>query len=105
MHLAHYLGLLHRAQINLADAFRQVGGAHADDVDVFHISHRLASQCDQHAEQLKPFAERYSEEAPDEPDRLHSVLFRAAAPAVWAYYAICMICTSWLPSVTSRGLL
>ena len=24
MHLAHYLGLLHRAQTNLADAFRQV---------------------------------------------------------------------------------
>jgi hypothetical protein len=31
--------------------------------------------CDRHAELLHPFAERYSQEAPEEPDRLHSVLF------------------------------
>jgi hypothetical protein len=32
--------------------------------------------CDEHAQRLHPFAERYSEEAPTEPDRLHSELFR-----------------------------
>lgn len=31
-----------------------------------------ASVCDRHAELLHPFARRYAEEAPDEPDRLHS---------------------------------
>ncbi len=75
MHLAHYLGLLHRAQSNLADAFRQVGEAHADEPDVFHLCHQQAGVCDRHAGLLEPFARRYSEEAPDEPERLHSELF------------------------------
>ena len=76
MHLAHYLGLLHRAQVELGKAFREVGDAHADEVDVFHLARTLADQCDRHAEQLAPFAARYGEDAPDEPERLHSELFR-----------------------------
>jgi hypothetical protein len=75
MHLAHYLGLLHRAQVNLADAFRQVAEAHAAEPDIFHLCRQQALVCDRHAELLHPFAERYSQEAPEEPDRLHSVLF------------------------------
>ncbi|MFC7272864.1 hypothetical protein ACFQS1_02630 [Paractinoplanes rhizophilus] len=76
MHLAHYLGLLHRAQNTLADAFREVAGAHAEEADVVSICTRQASRCDERAEALKPFADRYAEEAPDEPERLHSELFR-----------------------------
>jgi hypothetical protein len=76
VHLAHYLGLLHRAQINLADAFRQIADAHGDEPDVAHLCRRLAVECDEHARRLHPFAERYSEDAPTEPDRLHSELFR-----------------------------
>jgi len=76
MHVAHYLGLLHKAQVDLARAFREVGEGHADEVDVFHTCERLAKQCDGHAERLAPFAERYGEEAPDEPDRLYSELFQ-----------------------------
>jgi len=76
MHLAHYLGLLHRAQLNLADAFREVAAAHEDEPDVSHLCRKLAAECDDHATQLAPFAERYGEHAPDEPDRLHSELFR-----------------------------
>ncbi|MBQ0904208.1 hypothetical protein [Micromonospora sp. U21] len=75
MHLAHYLGLLHRAQVNLADAFRQVAEAHADEPDIQHLCQQQAQRCDAHAERLQPFAARYAEEAPDEPDRLHSQLF------------------------------
>ncbi|BEL04151.1 hypothetical protein Q0Z83_023420 [Actinoplanes sichuanensis] len=75
MHLAHYLGLLHRSQTNLADAFRQVADAHAAEPDVLHLCRRQATICDRHAELLKPFAHRYAEDAPDEPDRLHSQLF------------------------------
>jgi hypothetical protein len=74
--LAHYIGLLHRAQLNLADAFREVAGAHGDEPDVSHLCRKLAAECDDHATQLAPFAERYGEDAPDEPDRLHSELFR-----------------------------
>ncbi len=76
MHLAHYLGLLHRAQINLAEAFRQVADAHGEEPDIFHLCGQQAQRCDTHADLLRPFAERYSEEAPREPDRLHSELFR-----------------------------
>jgi hypothetical protein len=76
VHLAHYLGLLHQAQLNLAEAFRQVADAHGDEPDVAHLCERQAQVCDQHAERLRPFAQRYSEEAPQEPDRLHSELFR-----------------------------
>ena len=75
MHLAHYLGLLHRSQTELADAFRQVAGAHADEPDVFHLCQQQAKVCDRHADLLEPFARRYSEDAPDEPERLHSELF------------------------------
>jgi hypothetical protein len=75
MHLAHFLGLLHRSQEELGKAFREVGEAHRDEHDVFHQCQRLARQCDRHAEALAPFAERYGEEAPDEPERLHSTLF------------------------------
>ena|SRR6266498_1671102 len=75
MHLAHYLGLLHRSQNELARAFREIGRGHPDEPDVFHICERLAAQCDDHARHLEPFARRYSEEALDEPERLHSELF------------------------------
>jgi hypothetical protein len=76
LHLAHYLGLLHRAQLNLADAFREVAEAHGDEADVVTICRKLAAECDDHAGQLGPFADRYGEDAPSEPDRLHSELFR-----------------------------
>jgi hypothetical protein len=78
MHVAHYLGLLHQAEANLADAYRQVGAAHAEEADVFHLTGRLAAQCEQHVARLGPFVERYAEEAPDEPERLHADLFAGA---------------------------
>jgi hypothetical protein len=77
-HLAHYLGLLHKAQGNLADAFREVAEGHRDEADVFHICQTLARECDRHAEALAPFVECYGEEAPDEPDRLHAEIFHGA---------------------------
>ncbi|MBW4716890.1 hypothetical protein [Saccharothrix obliqua] len=76
MHLAHYLGLLHRAQLTLGDAFREVGAAHGDEPDVAEQCARQARRCDRHARDLEPFARRYAEDAPDEPERLHSELFR-----------------------------
>ena len=93
MHLAHYLGLLHRAQSNLAAAFREVAEAHADEPDVVHLCQRLAAQCDEHAERLAPFAERYGEEAPDEPDRLHSRAFEGTRDGRLGCCATCTTCT------------
>jgi hypothetical protein len=73
--LGHQLGLLHSAQVDLAAAMREVAEAHGDEVDVFHMARRMASECERHAEQLEPFAKQYCEEADDEPDRLYAVLF------------------------------
>jgi hypothetical protein len=46
MHLAHYLGLLHRSLANLHEAYREVGDAHRDEPDVRHSCQRLARQQD-----------------------------------------------------------
>jgi hypothetical protein len=78
MHLAHYLGLVHRAEAELAEAFREVGRAHADEPDVLHDCARMARQCDAHVAAIGPFADRYGEQADDEPERLHSDLFRGS---------------------------
>jgi hypothetical protein len=75
VHVAHYLGLLHKAQVDLAAAFREVASGHADEADVLHTCEKLARECDEHAERLAPFAARYGEDAPEEPDRLHAELF------------------------------
>ena len=77
-HVAHYLGLLHRAQCDLADAYREIADGHAEEVDVFHTCRRLARECDTHAADLRPFVDRYDEDAPDEPERLHTEIFRGA---------------------------
>jgi hypothetical protein len=76
MHLAHYLGLLHRAQLDLAAGFRDVADGHREEADVHQLCRKLAGWCDAHAERLEPFVARYGEEAPDEPDRLYSEIFR-----------------------------
>jgi len=76
--IAAYLGLLERAQGDLGDAFEEVARAHDDEVDVVTHCLRLAGQCRGHAEALAPFGDRYGEEADDEPDRLHSELFRGS---------------------------
>ena len=103
MHLAHYLGLLHRAAANLADAFREVADAPRRRARRPPPLPPARRQCDDHAEQLAPFAERYGEEAPDEPDRLHSELFRGTRRAASACCATCTTSTSWRPSATWPG--
>jgi len=75
MRLAHYIGLLHRAEQELGRALREVGESHSDEPDVLAICTKLAGDCEDHAERLEPFARRYGEEAEDEPERLHSELF------------------------------
>lgn len=76
MLLPHYLGMLHESERSLGAAFREVADAHADEVDVFHMAGRLASECEAHVEKLAPIVARYGEAADDdEPDRLHRTLF------------------------------
>ena len=75
MHLANYLGYLHQTELDLADGYRRVGEAHAQEADVYHLTHTLAKQCETHAERLKPFVDRYGEEQPEEPEQLYHEFF------------------------------
>src|SRR4029079_10980756 len=50
--------------------------AHAEEADIFSLCRQQAQRCDERAAALEPFASRYAEDAPDEPERLHSELFR-----------------------------
>ena len=76
MHLANYLGLLRRAELALADAYEETSAGHAAEADVHHLLRQFAVRCRQHAELLQPHVERYGEDAPEEPERLHSEIFR-----------------------------
>ena len=76
MNLAHCLGRLHHAASALADAFTQVADAHGDEPDVALDCQRMSRQCQAHVDELRPFVDRYGEDADDEPDRLHSDLFQ-----------------------------
>ena len=76
MNLAHYLGLVHQSEITLAAALREVADRHRDEPDVVEQCELLASWSDRHASELRPFVDRYGEEADDEPERLHSEIFR-----------------------------
>jgi hypothetical protein len=71
MHLANYLGYLHQTELDLAEGYRKVGQAHAQEADVYHLTHTLAKQCEAHTEKLKPFVDRYGEEKPKEPEKLY----------------------------------
>jgi hypothetical protein len=75
VHLASYLGLLHLAELKLARAYLEVTGAHGDEPDVAVLCRRFADQSTAHADALAPFVERYGEDRPEEPERLHSELF------------------------------
>jgi hypothetical protein len=75
VHLASYLGLLHLAELKLARAYLAVAEAHGDEPDVETLCRRFADQCTAHADSLAPFADRYGEDQPEEPERLHSELF------------------------------
>jgi hypothetical protein len=75
MHLANYLGYLCQTELDLAEGYRKVGEVHAEEADVYHLTHTLAKQCETHAEKLKSFVDRYSEEKPEEPERLYHEFF------------------------------
>lgn len=77
MYLANYLGMLRGAERDLAEGFRQMAGGHGGEPDVYSICHILAGQCDEHAEELEPFAGRYGEVPPEEPDRLGPKILEA----------------------------
>lgn len=75
MHVGNYLGILHRSEQDLADAFKTIADHHGDEPDVYNMCKLLASWSEEHVKEIKPFVDRYSEEKSDEPDRLKQSLF------------------------------
>ena len=75
MHVGNYLGILHRSEQDLADAFKTIADHHGDEPDVYNMCKFLSSWSEEHVEDIKPLADRYSEEKSDEPDRLKQTLF------------------------------
>lgn len=75
MHLANYLGLLHQSELELAKAFLEVARTHGHEPDVHELCLRFAEQGTRHADALAPSVDRYGEDRPEEPERLHSDLF------------------------------
>ena len=59
MRLAKGISQLYQAETDLADEYGRVADRHAVEHDVHHMCQLLASQCESHAERLRPFAERY----------------------------------------------
>jgi hypothetical protein len=75
MHVGNYLGILHRSEQDLADAFKTIADHHSDEPDVYNMCKLLASWSEEHVKDIKPLVDRYSEEKSDEPDRLKQSLF------------------------------
>ena len=71
MMLQVYLGMLRRAEEQLATSFRTVAEGHVDEPDVYGACRLLAAQCDAHEQALRPVLDRYGERPDDGPDRLH----------------------------------
>ena len=59
---------LQNAELELANDYRWIGERHALEHDIHHLTRTLASQCEQHAEQLRAFALRYGAQSNEQPD-------------------------------------
>lgn len=75
MHLATYLGLLHKSLQTMADAFREVAKGHGEEPDVERTCEVLSKRIDSQVEKLGPIVERYGEHGESEPERLHAAEF------------------------------
>jgi hypothetical protein len=74
MHIGRYINLVHKTEVDLAEAFKKVAKAHSDEVDVYQTCMLLASWSKTLADDVERFAKKYKEEHDDEPDRLTQTL-------------------------------
>jgi hypothetical protein len=75
MHLDVYLGLQHRTQTELQQAFTSVGQHHQDEPDIAVTCAFLASACAAHVPALKELTARYGEGSEEEAEAIYKVLF------------------------------
>jgi len=71
MNLDIYVALVAESETTLAESFRQVAQAHADEGDVHFLCQTLATQCEARRARLQPVIDRFEKRpADDEPERL-----------------------------------
>jgi hypothetical protein len=75
MHIGNYIGLVHKSEQDLAEAFREVAKHHGEEPDVMQMCKKLAAWSENHVSNLQPFITRYSEEKNREPDKMKKALF------------------------------
>jgi ferredoxin-nitrate reductase len=74
--IAIYVGIAHKSDEHLAEAFTNVAHHHMAEPDIYATCMLMAQWSKDHVEKLKPFAARYQEERNKEPDRLRDALFQ-----------------------------
>ena len=75
MHIGNYLGLVHKSEQDLAEAFKKVATQHIDEPDILQMCMKLASWSENHLPNIQKFVSRYAEEKSKEPDQLKKELF------------------------------
>ena len=71
MNLDIYVSLVAESETTLAESFRRVAQAHADEADAHFLCDTLATQCDARRARLQPVIDRFEKRpAEDEPERL-----------------------------------
>ena len=74
--IAIYIGLAHKSDTHLTEAFTNVAQHHMAEPDIYATCMLMAQWSRSHVEKLAPFAARYQEERNKEPDRLRDALFQ-----------------------------
>lgn len=80
MHIATFLGLVHKGEQHLADALTSVAEKHPDEPDIPVTCKLLALWSREHAQRLQPILDRYGEHPVVAPLMLHTILFNGHAP-------------------------
>ncbi|MGE5497587.1 MAG: hypothetical protein ACM3Q2_05945 [Syntrophothermus sp.] len=75
MFVANYIGLLHKSENDLRNAFQKVSDEHKDEPDIEEVCKELASWSEVHVNNMQSIIDRYKEHKEDEPDNLLKTLF------------------------------
>jgi hypothetical protein len=82
MQVANYLGLIRRAEEQLAEAFEKAGRQHALEIDVLQMCKLFASWSKDHAENIQLLTKKYGEKKDDEPHDLFSAVIETRTGAL-----------------------
>ncbi len=76
MHVGDYIGLVHRSERELSQAFADVAARNKEEPDVVSTCKLMASWSTEHINALEPFTKRYEEHRENEPEALREAIFK-----------------------------